>query len=76
MWLQRYISQPMRLFIPAIVLVVAGCASTGPEVADRRAPDAEVALSKEEIDEQAILADEVLKEVLEEEQAEHDGERA
>jgi tetratricopeptide (TPR) repeat protein len=49
MWLQRYISQPMRLFIPAIVLVVAGCASTGPEVAERHAPDAEVAAAGQEI---------------------------
>jgi len=49
MWLQRYINQPMRLFVPAIVLVVAGCASTGPEVADRRAPDAEVVAAGQEI---------------------------
>ncbi len=49
MWLQRYISQPMRLFIPATVVFVAGCASTGPEVADRRAPDAEVVAAGQEI---------------------------
>jgi len=49
MWLQRYISQPMRLFIPATVLIVTGCASTGPEVAERRAPDAEVAAAGQEV---------------------------
>ena len=49
MWLQRYVSQPMRLFIPATVLIVTGCAATGPEVAERRAPDAEVAAAGQEV---------------------------
>jgi len=31
MWLQRYTSLPMRLLIPATILVVAGCASSGPK---------------------------------------------
>jgi len=39
----------MRLFIPATVLIVTGCAATGPEVAERRAPDAEVAAAGQEV---------------------------
>ena len=36
MLLQRYINTAMRLLLPAIVLVVAGCASSGPKTADSR----------------------------------------
>jgi tetratricopeptide (TPR) repeat protein len=38
MWLQRYINQPLRLLIPATVLLVAGCASTGPEQPQQSEP--------------------------------------
>jgi len=38
MWLQRYISQPLRLFMPAIVFMIAGCASTGPGQPERSQP--------------------------------------
>jgi len=38
MLLQRYISLPLRLLIPATILVVAGCASSGPKPADRDRP--------------------------------------
>jgi len=31
MWLQRYINQSMRLIVPATILVLAGCASSGPK---------------------------------------------
>ena len=34
MWLQRYIEITMRLLVPAAVLVVAGCASSGPKPAE------------------------------------------
>jgi tetratricopeptide (TPR) repeat protein len=36
MLLQRYINTAMRLLLPAIVLLVAGCASSGPKTADSR----------------------------------------
>ena len=36
MWLQRYINTAVRLLLPAIILVVAGCASSGPKLADSR----------------------------------------
>jgi len=36
MWLQRYINTVVRLLLPAIILVVAGCASPGPKTADSR----------------------------------------
>jgi tetratricopeptide (TPR) repeat protein len=38
MWLQRYISQPLRLLIPATILAVAGCASSGPSSTERGGP--------------------------------------
>ena len=31
MWLQRYIKMPLRLLIAATILIVAGCASSGPK---------------------------------------------
>ena len=33
MWLQRYIDMSIRLLIPAAILIVAGCASSGPKPA-------------------------------------------
>ncbi len=42
MLLQRYISLSLRLLIPATILVVAGCASSGSGPAKRGGPDAEV----------------------------------
>ena len=41
MWLQRYTNLPFRLLIPATMLVVAGCAASGPREAERRQPVAE-----------------------------------
>jgi len=49
MWLQRYINLPKRLIVPATIVLIAGCASTGSEVADRRDPDAGVVVAGEEI---------------------------
>ena len=49
MWLQRYIDLPKRLIVPATIVLVAGCASTGGEVADRRTPDADVVVAGQEI---------------------------
>jgi len=42
MWLQRYISLPMRLLIPATILVVAGCASSGSKPVERGGADTDV----------------------------------
>ena len=39
MWLQRYINTVVRLLLPAIILVVAGCASSGSKTADSRQPE-------------------------------------
>lgn len=36
MWLQRYTDPVMRLLLPATILLVAGCASSGPKTADDR----------------------------------------
>ncbi len=41
MSLQRCIDVAMRLLVPAAVLVVAGCASSGPKPADRDRPEVE-----------------------------------
>ena len=43
MLLQRYISLPARLLIPVTLLVVAGCASSGPKPAESRRTDTDVA---------------------------------
>jgi tetratricopeptide (TPR) repeat protein len=44
MWLQRYINLASRLLIAATIVVVAGCASSGPKTADgRQSGPAEVA---------------------------------
>ncbi len=42
MLLQRYISLSLRLLIPATILVIAGCASSGSGATKRGGPDAEV----------------------------------
>ena len=34
MWLQRYIRSPARLLIPAAILLLAGCGSSGPKPAE------------------------------------------
>jgi len=52
MWLQRYISLPMRILILATILVVAGCASSGPKQAESSREDKDVVAG-----EQALLAD-------------------
>jgi len=49
MWLQRYINQSMRLLIPAAILVVAGCASSGPKPEDGRDRDRPAAEAAEQI---------------------------
>jgi tetratricopeptide (TPR) repeat protein len=49
MWLQRYINQSMRLLIPAAILVVAGCASSGPKPEDGRDRDRPAAEAGEQI---------------------------
>jgi tetratricopeptide (TPR) repeat protein len=49
MWLQRYINQSMRLLIPAAILVVAGCASSGPKPEDGRDCDRPAAEAGEQI---------------------------
>jgi tetratricopeptide (TPR) repeat protein len=49
MWLQRYINQSMRLLIPAAILVVAGCASSGPKPEDGRDRDRLAAEAAEQI---------------------------
>ena len=38
MWLQDCINPTMRLLVPATILIVAGCASNGPNIADSREP--------------------------------------
>jgi hypothetical protein len=44
MWLQRYINLASRLLIAATIVVVAGCASSGPKTVDgRQSGPAEVA---------------------------------
>jgi len=50
MWLQRYISLPTRLLIPATILVVAGCASSGPREADGSKP-----VAGDRIGDQAVM---------------------
>lgn len=52
MWLQRYINQSTRLLVLATVLVVAGCASSGPEKEDSRdrgGPAGDVASGTEQV---------------------------
>jgi len=49
MWLQRYINLPMWLLIPATVLVVAGCASSGQKPADRSQTDAGTTAGEERV---------------------------
>jgi tetratricopeptide (TPR) repeat protein len=49
MWLQRYINLPMRLLIPATVLVVAGCASSGQKQAERSHTDVGTTIGVERV---------------------------
>ena len=52
MWLQRYINQSMRLWILATVLLVAGCASSGPkpeDTRDRDGPTSDIAAGAEQV---------------------------
>jgi tetratricopeptide (TPR) repeat protein len=51
MWLQRCFNQPMRLLIPAILLFVAGCASTGPDQPQRSEP----AVAGDAVEQEALL---------------------
>ena len=40
MWLQRYIDVTVRLLVPATILIVAGCASSGPKAPKRSKAEA------------------------------------
>jgi tetratricopeptide (TPR) repeat protein len=44
MLLQRYINTAMRLLLPVTILLVAGCASSGPELADSRQSESATAV--------------------------------
>ena len=45
MWLQRYIDMSTRLLVPATILIVAGCASSGPKPAKSGKVEAPVTAS-------------------------------
>jgi len=49
MWLQRYSSQLKRLIMPTTVLLVVGCASTGPEQPERSQPVAQGTAVEQEV---------------------------
>jgi len=47
MLLQRYINTAMRLLLPATILLVAGCASSGPKTADSRQSESVTAVQRD-----------------------------
>jgi len=47
MLLQRYINTAMRLLLPATILLVAGCASSGPKLADSRQSESVTAVQRD-----------------------------